>query len=90
MSLEKLGVFQLIKEVFLSLLYHSSTASLLDDYAHHSSDFFGLSSQSLQIKENFGIIIDLKSGTRVPAKLGILVFQVIDFHYNEETQCPVI
>jgi len=32
----------------------------------------------------------LKSGTRVSVKLELLVSQIVDFHYKEETQCPVI
>lgn len=42
----------------------------------------------LQFKESFGIIAELKSGTRVPVKLGLLVFQVVGFHYERRLNVP--
>jgi len=46
MSLENHGVFLLLIEVTLSLLCHSSTASVFDSFARHSSAFSGLSQAS--------------------------------------------
>jgi hypothetical protein len=41
MSPENQGVFQLLKEVTLRMLCHSSTASVLGSFARHSSAFSG-------------------------------------------------
>jgi hypothetical protein len=49
MSPENQGVFQLLKEVTLRQLCHSSTASILDNFARHSWAFSDFSSQIVAI-----------------------------------------
>jgi hypothetical protein len=49
MSPEYRGIFQLSKEVIMSVIYHCSAASVRGNFTHHSPAFSGLQSTELSM-----------------------------------------